>query len=124
MKRLMILVLVAFCATLGSINAQAAENNSLKGTWEYKVSEAPYEYSSGKLIFAEREGKTSGVVKLMNGTEIKIQSLKVENDSFSFVVEIEYNNVTVTGKVAAGKITGKADTPDGEMNISAVRPKI
>lgn len=123
MKRLMILVMFAFCAVMVSNNAQALENDSLKGTWEFKVSEAPYEYSTGKLIFAEKEGKATGTIKLMNGTEIKLQNLKVENNSFSFAVEIEYNTVTVTGKIAEGKITGKVDSPDGMLDITAIRPK-
>lgn len=124
MKKLMILVLVLVCTSFGAANVLAAENSLLKGTWEYKVSEAPYEYSSGKLIFAEKDGKTTAVVKLADGTEINVQNLKVQNENFSFDVEIEYSKVTVTGKVAGGKITGKADSSEGLMSITAVRSKV
>ncbi len=124
MKRLMMIVLFVFCATLFPNYGQAAENNSLKGTWNYKVPEAPSEYSEGKLIFAEKEGAVTGIVKFMDGTEIKVQKLKVGSDSISFTVEIESNEITLNGKIADGKIIGKVDSPQGILGMTAERSKI
>jgi len=119
MKRLMILVLFAFCATM----LQATENKSLLGSWDFKVAEAPAEYSTGKLIFTEKEGEVTGVVKFMDGTEIKVRNLKIENNVFSLVADIETIEVTLKAKIADGKITGKVDSSQGLMNMIAERTK-
>ena len=63
-------------------NSVASEGaKDVKGTWEYKVAEAPYEYSTGKIIFGEAEGKLTVKVKFMDGTEIKGQNVKVRKNS-------------------------------------------
>lgn len=123
MKKLMMFVLVALCATLVVNQATASGKENLKGIWEYKVPNAPYDYSKGKLIFGEVNGQTTITVKLMSGTEIKAQNVKVENDTISFGVMIEYNLVKCNGKVVNGKITGKVDSPEGIMDLTAERPK-
>lgn len=123
MKKLMTLALIAICVTLTSNFVKASANETLKGTWEYKVPAAPYDYSTGKITFAEKEGKTTATVLFMNGTELKVQDLKVESNSFSFSVDIENNLVKVNAKITNGKITGKVDSPQGLMDFTAEQPK-
>ena len=121
MRKLAMLLLVAFCVTVVESSAFAATKNSLKGTWEYKVAEAPYQYRSGKLVFAEANGQQTITIKFTDGTEIKAKEIKIENNTFSFAVEVESNPVTVTGKVAEGKMSGKIDSPQGPMDLTAVQ---
>ncbi len=121
MRKLVLLVMVAFMATVWMNPAMAAPKSNLKGTWEYKVQEAPYEYASGKITFAEAEGKQTVVIKFNDGTEIKGQNVKFENDNFSFTTEVQYNVVKVTGKVVEGKLTGKVDSPDGLLEMTATK---
>ncbi len=123
MKKLMIIVLFTFCATLASKPASSAEKENLNGTWLYKVADAPYEYNSGKLIFSEKDGKTTGSIKFMDGSEIKAQEISINNNNFSFSVVIQDNQVKVTGKIVTGKITGKVDSPQGQMDLTAERAK-
>jgi hypothetical protein len=123
MKKLMIIVLFAFCATLASKPAIASEKENLNGTWLYKVAAAPYEYNSGKLIFGEKDGKITGTIKFMDGSEIKAQEVSIDNNNFSFSVVIQDNQVKVTGKIVTGKITGKVYSPQGLMDLTAERAK-
>jgi hypothetical protein len=123
MKKLVMFVLIAFCATLTVDPAIAMGKKSMKGTWEYKVPSAPYEYSAGKIIIGETNGQSTVTVKFRYGSEVKAQNVKIEGDSLSFGVDVEYNYVKVDAKLADGKITGKADTPEGIMNFTAERPK-
>ncbi len=124
MKKLMIIVWIATFATLSSTLVQASVKEELKGIWEYKVAGAPEEYNAGKLIFSELEGKTTGTVKLMDGNEIKIQEITFTENSFSFSVTIDYNQVKITGKIVQGKMSGKVDSPEGLLDLVAERPKV
>ncbi|MGV8091554.1 MAG: hypothetical protein AB2L24_06765 [Mangrovibacterium sp.] len=124
MKNLVMFVLLFF-GVVSWVNGNSTTTTvkeGLKGTWEFKVPEAPYEYNAGKIIFGEVDGKPTVTVKLKSGTEIKAQDVKLENDSISFGVMIEYELVKVTGKLAENKITGKASSSQGIMNITAEKP--
>jgi len=100
-------------------SAYAFGKADVKGTWDYKVPAAPYEYSTGKLIFDETEGKPAITVKFTNGSEIKAQDVLVEEDSFSFSVLIENESVKVSGNFANDQISGKVDSSQGVMDLTA-----
>jgi len=119
MKKLMMFVLVAFCATLVAQPLSAAMKDNLKGSWDYKAPYAPYEYSKGKLIFAEDNGVATVAVRFMSGTVVKAQNVKIEKEDISFGVTVEGYYVKFTGKLADGKITGKADAPNGLIDLTA-----
>jgi len=120
MKRLIAflsLFLGVVAGVCGQSSAPVKEN--FKGVWDYKTPEAPYEYSTGKFVFSEMEGKPAVTVKLQSGTEIKAQNVKIENDSLSFSVTIEYELVKVSGKLVGNKFTGKAISSQGVMAVTA-----
>jgi hypothetical protein len=96
---------------------------TLEGTWEYKVPDAPAEYSTGRLIFTEKEGKMTCSNLLPDGTLAPIPTFKAEGVSFAFTIEIEYNPVKVAGKIVNGIIEGSSETPDGTMKFTATRVK-
>jgi hypothetical protein len=125
MKRLIMFVLLFAGIVVWVIaNSSVPGKENLKGIWEYKVPDAPYEYSSGKLVFDEVDGKATVTVRFKNGTEIKAQDVKLENDSFSFEVQVEYEMVKVTGKLADNRITGKVNSSQGIMNMTTQRPTV
>lgn len=119
MRKLMMFFLVAFFATLMVNHAAASGTENPKGIWEYKVPAAPYEYSAGKLILGETDGKATVTIKFMSGTELKAKNVKIEKETISFGVEIESNPVTFSGKLVDGKITGKVNSPEGLMDLTA-----
>lgn len=121
MKNIKMILVLAFCVTLFPGQAFASLKENLKGTWEMKVPSAPYEYSTGKVIFGEAEGVSTVVVEFPGGAKLKGQNVKIENDTFAFHVMIESNTIQVTGKLVDGKLAGKADTPEGLMEFSAVK---
>ena len=119
MKKLIILGLFAFYAML----LQAGENKSLLGSWDFKVEGAPYEYSLGKLNFSEKDGQVTGVVKFADGTEIKVYNLKIGENVFSCKADVANNEVTLNAKIVENKISGKIDSPQGVMNLTAEHAK-
>lgn len=122
MRKLVLILFVALVAVFVVNPVFAVTKNAFKGTWEYKVPDAPYEYSSGKIIFAEAAGGQQTVsIKFNDGTEIKAKDVKIEGTTFSFTTDVDYNTVKVTGKLVDGKIAGKVDTPDGTMEVTAMQ---
>ncbi len=125
MKKLSLFVLlflgVVMCVK-GNSPVPAKEN--LKGTWEYKVPDAPYEYSTGTFIFGEVDGRPTVIVKFKSGAEVKAKDVKLENDSISFGVTVEYELVKVTAKLLDNKITGKASSSQGLMSLTAEKSKM
>ncbi len=119
MKKLMMFFLVAFCVTLTVNHAPASEKENLMGIWKYKAPTAPYDFSEGELIFGKTEGQTTLTVKFMNGAEIRAKDVKFEKENISFGVEIESNVVTFSGKLVDGRITGKVDSPEGIIELTA-----
>lgn len=120
MKKMIVFV-TFFLGIVAGVCGQSAnqQKSAFKGVWEYKAPEAPYEYNMGKLIFDEAGGKPGVTVKLRSGAEIKAQNVKIENDSISFEVTIEYELVKVTGKLMGQKIAGKANSSQGIMGVTA-----
>jgi hypothetical protein len=98
-----------------------AERITLPGTWSYKAPDAPVEYSAGKLVFTQNEGKPEAKIVFPNGVEVPAADLKATDTSFSFKMKLESETITVSGEIADGKLTGKSATSQGDMSFTATR---
>jgi hypothetical protein len=98
------------------------DNKELLGEWLYQVTEAPYGYEKGSLIFSEKDGKTTGIVKLEAG-ELQISELKIVKDSVSFVTYVDGSPINVKLKLAEKKLAGTVDSPEGPKAIVAEKKK-
>lgn len=103
-----------------SILQAETKSKPILGEWLYEVSDAPYGYEKGSLIFSEKEGKTVCVVKVEAG-ELVASNLKIVKDIISFTTVVEGNPVNVELKLEKNKLSGKADSPEGPKTITAVR---
>ena len=100
----------------------AAGSKQLNGTWKYEVSAAPYEYSNGNFIIADVDGKKVVTIKLSDGTEMKAEKVKCKDNTISFSLNIDYNEVTVSCKLDGEKLVGTADSPEGgKMELIAFK---
>lgn len=114
--------MLLFALILLSVSDLQAEtkNKKLLGEWLYEVSDAPYGYEKGSLIFAEKDGNTSCVVKVEAG-ELQVQNLKIEKNRISFSTTVEGNVVHVNLVHEKNKITGTVESPEGPKTILAVK---
>lgn len=96
------------------------KNKPLIGEWIYEVSDAPYGYEKGSLIFSEKSGQTVCVIKVEAG-ELVAGNLKVEKKKITFTTMVEGNSINVVLIRKKNKFTGKVDTPEGTKTISAVK---
>ena len=96
-----------------------AERLTLTGSWTYRAPNAPWEYSNGKIVFGESNGKPTARI-IVGGAEVPASSVAVTNGtSFSFSVPIEFESVGVTGSIEGDKITGNASSSQGVISFSA-----
>jgi hypothetical protein len=118
MKKLLFVIILAVFTGYVSANEFA----KLIGTWNYKVEYAPEGYDKGQMVFSEKEGKVVGEVKI-EGYSIPVKNLEIIEGQYKFGVEIDYGYIPITIKVDGNKLTGKANTPDGDMPIQATKAK-
>lgn len=119
MKKLMILALVVV-AVIGSVNVSlAASNKDVVGSWKYEVPSAPYGYEKGTLVFSEKEGKLVGEVKFADGYKIDMKNITYEDGVLKCGLYVDYEYVSVKAKIEGTKMNGSANTPEGEMKLTA-----
>lgn len=94
------------------------KNKQLLGEWVYEVSDAPYGYEKGSLIFTEKDGKTVCTIKLEAG-EMPAENLRIEGNKISFSALVEGNTVNIELTHEKDKLIGKADSPEGPKTITA-----
>ncbi len=106
-----------------------AQNQKLKynptGIWKFDAPSAPYGYTSGSMEFMPGDGKYTGSVSFTGGNyKIPVQILKAANDSMLVSMYVEGASVQVNLKMEnETKMTGKALTPDGVINVTAIKEK-
>ena len=122
MKKLTGLVLLFtlfFMVSGGQLRAEV-KNKPILGEWIYEVSNAPYGYEKGSLIFAEKDGGTICTIKLEAG-ELAVSDLKIEGTKISFSTSVEGNPIKVELIHEKNKLTGKVDTPEGQKTLTATK---
>jgi len=113
--------LLAAIITVSGNQLQAeVKNKTLLGEWVYEVTDAPYGYEKGSLIFAEKDGETTCVVKLEAG-ELAVSDLKIIDDKITFSTMVDGNTINVALTREMDKLIGKVDSPEGPKTITALK---
>ncbi len=111
-------LLLAFTAFSGSKLQADEKNKALLGEWIYEVSDAPYGYEKGSLIFSEKDGQTICVIKLEAG-ELAVSELVVGKDTVTFVTSVDGNPIHVKLTIENEKLNGTVDSPEGPKTLTA-----
>jgi hypothetical protein len=104
-----------------SANAVAPDKSALIGSWKCIANDVPEEYKNSTINISEKDGKLAGTVKFDNGIEISLNYVKQAGNDVVMSVYVDGNEIIIKGKLADSKITGTADTPDGQVTLSATR---
>ena len=114
---LMIVMLVAAVTT--AVSAQKKVDPT--GTWAYKASDAPYEYSAGDIVIS-KEGKEYKVeIVLGEYYKVKGSNVKYEKNELSFTVYIESESVDIKATVDKENLKGTASYTDGTIPVTATK---
>ncbi len=96
------------------------KNKQILGEWTYQVTDAPYGYDKGSLIFSEVKGQTVCVIKLDAG-ELAVSDLKIVKNKLTFSTSVQGSTVSIELLRDKNKMTGKADTPEGPKTLIAIK---
>lgn len=118
-KHVLALLFLVAVSAFSSFQLQAeGKANPLIGEWIYQVSDAPYGYDKGSLIFSEKEGKIICVIKLEAG-ELEASNLKVEKEKITFLTYVDGSPINVELTRDKNKLSGTVDSPEGPKNLTA-----
>ena len=104
------------------VNAQSS-HRALLGEWIVESTDAPYEYRKGSVIFAETDGQLTGKIRFPNQSELSVRELKAKDNKVLFTVMIDGYPINVEMTREGDKMTGKAQTPEGEVNVKSEKKK-
>jgi len=120
MKKNLILILLTGIIYM-SANAVAPPKSALIGSWKCVANDVPEAYINSLITINEKDGKLAGTVKFDSGVEISLNYVKQIEKDVTMSVYVEGNEVIIKGKLEGPKITGTADTPDGQVTITATK---
>ena len=122
--RKIITLFVILLLSASAISAQSSrDKKAVTGKWKFDAPYAPEGYTSGtiELTFAENKYSTS---LSFTGSDYKIpgEKTKVENDSVTFVVHVESEQVEIFLKLEnESKMAGKAVYSQGEIPLTLTK---
>lgn len=100
----------------------AAPAKDVVGTWKYEAPYAPYEYSSGKLIFTENGDKIEGKIKI-GEYEIEMRNVKADGAKVEFGAYVEGEYVSIKIEIKKKAFTGTASYSEGSMEVTGEKEK-
>lgn len=116
------IVLGLFLALVVGNAFAAGKVKDVVGTWNYEAPYAPYEYSTGKLIFSESGDKLEGKIKI-GAYEIEMRDVKADGEEISFGAYVEGEYVKIKATLKKGKLSGTANYSEGTIDVTAEKEK-
>ena len=124
MKNKILSLSVVFIFVISSFSAQnTIHKNNPVGKWKFEAPYAPEEYSTGIIDIGLADNKYSAII-MFTGIDYKMpgEKVKFENDTVSFGVYVEGNDVSISLKMDGNlKMVGKAVYSEGEIPLTLSR---
>lgn len=115
-------ILLAFFIISGFTTASVKTENPLLGSWVFNISQAPWEYSKGRVIFENNdENVMIGKIVFDSGFEVRIGKIRREEDKFIMDTFIEGYPVKTVVTLKENTLSGYTETPDGNIPFTARR---
>jgi hypothetical protein len=122
MKKATILLVFLFAIITVSIG-QTTKKVDPVGSWKFDAPYAPEGYTSGTIVISLVEKKHTATMSFA-GSEYKLngENVKVENDTVSFSIFLEGQDIKVSLKGDADtKLVGKAVYSEGEVPLTLTK---
>jgi hypothetical protein len=112
----LVLLFIAFAAN----SNPAKVDNNLLGSWTFSITQAPWEYSRGNIVFEVGEGKAiAGKLKFVNGLEAKIINVTQADGKIAWDITAEGYVLKTVVTLKDNEITGHIQIPDGNIPFTA-----
>lgn len=96
--------------------------NPLLGSWVFNITQAPWEYSKGKLVFeTNEENVMTGKIVFDSGFELRIGKITREEDKVTMETFVQGYPVRTIVTHKENTLSGHTETPDGNIPFSAKR---
>lgn len=110
-----------FLAIIFTANT-SIRDNPLLGSWIFSVSQAPWEYSRGKVVFEKNdENVLAGKMLFSSGREIALSKITQEGERITLDFFVEGYPVKIIVTITDNNIAGFAQTDDGNLPFSALK---
>jgi hypothetical protein len=114
------LTLSLLIVAISQIHAANFDQKKLVGKWEYSAPSAPPNYTSGQINFSQAGDKLKGEL-VIEGQKVDFSEITIKEDQVTVGIYLESTLVTIKFKMVEDKLEGKAETPDGPVEVKAVR---
>lgn len=114
------LTLSLLIVAISQIHAANLDQKKLVGKWEYSAPSAPPNYTSGQINFSQAGDKLKGEL-VIEGQKVDFSEITIKDDQVTVGIYLESTLVTIKFKMVEDKLEGKAETPDGPVEVKAVR---
>jgi hypothetical protein len=125
MKRLLFISLILITG-FSVLSAQGGKSKfKPEGNWQFEAPLAPEGFTTGVVEVIFKENKYSASMSF-TGSDYKLpgEQVKFENDSLSFSIYVETENVAISLKAdGPDKMNGLATYSEGEIPLTLVREK-
>ncbi len=122
MKRSLIRLCGLFIISFLFLATTAKAGNPLVGEWTFSVTQAPWEYSSGKvLIDLDEEELPVGRIVFDSGIEVRITTITQEDTKVTMDIYVEGYPVRTILDLEDDELKGFTETPEGAIPFSAKR---
>lgn len=110
------LSLIAFV----QLQATPLDQKNLLGKWEFSAPSAPPMYTSGQINFIQAGEKLKGEL-VIEGQKVDFSEITIKGEEVSATIYLESTPITVKFKLVNQKLEGKAETPDGPVEVKATK---
>ena len=122
MKKLNYLIPVLFFLFISMSAFSSNPEKNLIGEWKFEVTEAPYEYQKGKLVFERSNEDIKGKVIFDRAGNVSISNIEIEAESekITLTLYVEGTRVKVIGTIDEDKFSGFSKAGyEGKMDFLA-----
>lgn len=116
----LLLTLTIMIAALFQLQAAKLDQKQLIGKWQYTAPTAPPNYTTGQINFSQAGDKLKGEL-VIEGQKVDFSDISIKDDLVTVGIYLESTLVTIKFKLVDQKLEGKAETPDGPVEVKAVR---
>jgi hypothetical protein len=116
----LLLTLTLLIVAISQMHAASLDQKKLVGKWQYSAPTAPPNYTSGQINFSQAGDKLKGEL-VIEGQKVDFSEISIKDDQVTVGIYLESTLVTIKFKMVEDKLEGKAETPDGPVEVKAVR---
>jgi hypothetical protein len=125
MKRVLVSVFALGILFITSVSFTSVNVDSDPiGKWSFSAPDAPYGYTTGKIEVTFKDSKYSASISFTN-MEYKFagENVTFKENELVFSIFLEGDDIMIVMTIEEDKMSGKALSYDGEVQISATRDK-